>query len=74
MIRFILLFVFCVLGFSAWLAQLELSYKCNNYQKITGTPTMVVFLDSCYVRSNNRWMRWDEYKILNATSAVKDRE
>ena len=38
------------------------SYKCGNYEKVTGKATKWVFMDKCYVQTAAGWQRWDEYK------------
>lgn len=37
-------------------------YACNNYEKTTGKETRYLLLDSCYVKTDTGWQRWDEYK------------
>ena len=38
------------------------SYKCGNYEKVTGKATKWIFMDDCYVQTDAGWQRWDEYK------------
>lgn len=37
------------------------SYRCGNYEKITGKATKWVFVDACYIQTDAGWQRWDEY-------------
>ena len=52
-----LLFGGIMLGANYWE-----SYKCGNYEKVTGKATKWIFMDECYVQTNAGWQRWDEYK------------
>lgn len=38
------------------------SYKCGNYEEVTGKATKWIFMDECYVQTDAGWQRWDEYK------------
>jgi hypothetical protein len=40
-------------------------YRCNQYERITGAPTKYSNFDTCYVKVDNTWQRWDEYLLLN---------
>lgn len=46
----------------------EMWYKCRSYQQATGKQTKYKLLDACYVKTNEGWQRWDEYKIRAAAS------
>lgn len=38
-------------------------YQCQNYAAISGKETRWADFDTCYIKSGNEWMRWDEYKV-----------
>lgn len=37
-------------------------YQCGNYEKTTGKQTKYIFADACYIKTDDGWQRWDEYK------------
>jgi hypothetical protein len=37
------------------------AYQCNNYAELTGKETRWVTLDTCYIKTERGWQRWDEY-------------
>lgn len=43
-------------------------YKCSNYEKTTGKETKYLTLDSCYVKTQAGWQRWDEYTARSIAS------
>lgn len=36
-------------------------YQCGNYAAITGKETKWLAFDSCYVKTERGWQKWDEY-------------
>ena len=48
------------------------AYTCKNYQDVTGIQTKWVTIDACYIKTDNGWQRWDEYKARNTASNLKD--
>lgn len=52
--------IFLVVGVSA--ANYYVSYQCKSYQTVTGKKTKWVYMDNCYIQTNDGWQRWDEYK------------
>jgi len=44
------------------------AYQCSNYEKITNKETKWMFLDSCYINTDNGWQRWEEYKMRAVTN------
>lgn len=49
-------------GIGAGLANWLGSYECSNYKEVTGTNTQWITLDTCYISTENGWMRWEEDK------------
>ena len=62
----VLIVVVCGIGNTAG------AYACKNYQDVTGITTKWVTLDACYVKTQKGWQRWDEYKVRNTASNLKD--
>ena len=56
-----------ILGANYWQ-----SYRCDNYEKVTGKATRWMFMDECYVQTEAGWLRWDEYRYrLSAREKLK---
>ena len=47
-----------------------MSWECNSYQEMTNKPTKLSG-GACYVKDNNEWYRWDEYKYRFATQGER---
>ena len=62
----ILIIIVCGIGNTAGV------YTCKNYQDVTGITARWVTLDACYVKTQEGWQRWDEYKVRNTASSLKD--
>jgi hypothetical protein len=45
-------------------------YQCANFAEITGKETKWATFDSCYIKTETAWMRWDEYKLRHTASEV----
>lgn len=43
-------------------------YQCSNYQEITGRETKWATMDSCYIKTDAGFQRWDEYKARAVAS------
>lgn len=41
---------------------------CANYQKTTGKETRFFNFDQCYIKTEDGFQRWDEYKVRAAAS------
>lgn len=50
------------------IAEIASRYQCNNYEEATGKETKYLLLDSCYVKTDAGWQRWDEYKNRSIAS------
>ncbi len=50
------------------IAEIGSRYTCSNYEKTTGKETTYLTLDSCYVKTDAGWQRWDEYKNRSTAS------
>lgn len=49
------------------------SYECSAYEATSGKQTKVAAL-SCYIKTEDGWQRWDEYKArATASEAMKGR-
>lgn len=60
-----------IIFISIWIHEAAGRYSCGNYEDLTGTPTLWVFADHCYVNHNGAWARWDEYTArVTASDAV----
>lgn len=44
-------------------------YECRQYSELNKVETKVV-AGACYVKGD-RWYRWDEWKLYNATKGAK---
>lgn len=64
------LFLFFSLSGLLLMANSVIKHQCNNYQKITGIETKVATLDSCYIKTDEGWQRWDEYKARATASEL----
>lgn len=64
-----LVFVFgTLIAGVAFLGDFHLDYQCSNYTEITGKETRYARFDVCYVKEDDTWMRWDEYKAYIVAS------
>ena len=63
---FVLIVIACGIGNIAGV------YTCKNYQDVTGITTKWVTVDSCYIKTEKGWQRWDEYKARGTASNLKD--
>lgn len=43
-------------------------YQCENYTRATGKETRYLRFDSCYIKTDSGWQRWDEYKARATAS------
>jgi hypothetical protein len=43
-------------------------YQCANFSQITGKETRFAAFDICYIKTEEGWQRWDEYKLRAAAS------
>lgn len=43
-------------------------YQCKNYSQITQKETKYANFDACYVKTEQGFQHWDEYKIRAAAS------
>lgn len=65
LIKFILLstpFVVAIFAVVIYLGNKYSSYQCSNYSRITGKETIYAEFDTCYIKSEQGYQRWDEYK------------
>jgi hypothetical protein len=46
-------------------------FKCSNYGNVTGNQTKLS-LFVCYVKDDEKWYELEEFKLRNATEAVKN--
>ena len=46
-----------------------ISWQCSSHAAVTGYQTKMAG-GACYVREDDRWMRWDEYKLRFATKGA----
>lgn len=42
------------------------SFDCDQYSKMTGKETKSNY-GTCFIKQNNEWLSWEEYKLRNAT-------
>lgn len=64
---FAFLFVFVALPV-AWAANKHGEYQCENYAEISGNESRYAAFDTCYVKTNDGWQRWDEYLSRSVAS------
>ena len=43
-------------------------YQCESYSKITAKETKYNNWDICYIKTQEGWQRWDEYKYRSISS------
>ena len=52
-------------------AYLFVEISCSSYSEVTGKETKTKIL-SCYVKHDNKFMRWDEYKAYITANGIKE--
>ena len=46
-------------------------YQCDSYEELAGIETQYNNWDSCYIKIEGRFYRWDEYKAIQREVKIK---
>ena len=60
--------VMCGVVAVLFISDFAIERSCNNYSMITGKEVTRMFLDDCYVKTEQGFQRWDEYKARSTAS------
>lgn len=67
------LLLFAAIGAGVALAiNMHTEYQCSQYQEITSKPVRYSSYDTCYIKHDGQWRRWDEYKAIQREHVLKE--